>query len=81
MSKKATRSVLPYTTRSGETLLKPSFKSLERSIKADSNDGFCLACGAWQGAVEPDARKYSCESCGAKKVYGAEELLTMGLYF
>jgi hypothetical protein len=25
--------------------------------------------------VEPDARKYECESCGANSVYGAEELL------
>jgi ParB family chromosome partitioning protein len=26
-------------------------------------------------AVEPDARKYECESCGEPGVYGAEELL------
>ena len=25
--------------------------------------------------MEPDARKYQCESCGGPGVYGAEELL------
>ena len=41
--------------------------------------GFCRACGAEAYSVEPDARKYTCESCGAKQVYGAEELVLMGL--
>ena len=46
---------------------------------AESGDdmGFCLACGAAKYGVEPDARKYECEECGAEKVYGAEELLLM----
>lgn len=39
--------------------------------------GFCLACGDEAYGVEPDARKYECESCGKDKVYGAEELLLM----
>lgn len=41
--------------------------------------GFCIACGAESGTVEPDARRYECESCGEKKVYGAEQLVIMGL--
>lgn len=46
---------------------------------AESGDdlGFCLACGAEAFGVEPDARRYECEECGAEKVYGAEELLMM----
>jgi hypothetical protein len=36
--------------------------------------GFCIMCGHEQGGCEPDARRYKCESCGAKQVYGAEEL-------
>jgi hypothetical protein len=40
--------------------------------------GFCLACGESQGGCEPDARKYECESCGKKAVYGAEEVVMMG---
>jgi hypothetical protein len=39
------------------------------------NPGLCLSCGNEQGGCEPDARRYRCESCGAKQVFGAEELL------
>ena len=47
------------------------------AVEADDNLGFCLGCGAEAYGVEPDARKYECEECGAHKVYGAEELLIM----
>ena len=45
---------------------------------ADQN-GLCLACGASQEACEPDARKYLCDNCGQHQVYGAEEIVLMGL--
>jgi hypothetical protein len=46
----------------------------------ESCNGACLACGEIiYGGVEPDARKYECESCGANEVYGLEELLMMGV--
>ncbi len=70
-----------YTTRTGATQKMQSFKTLERAIHDDDNTGFCLACGQDRGGVEPDARKYPCESCGARKVYGAQELLIMGLCY
>ena len=41
--------------------------------------GFCVSCGAWQDRCEPDARAYKCETCGDLKVYGAEEIMLMGL--
>ena len=41
--------------------------------------GFCVECGAERECCEPDARKYECEECGARAVYGAEELAIMGL--
>ena len=45
----------------------------------DNNEGLCMACGEVAECVEPDARKYECESCGEKAVYGAAEaLLTFG---
>lgn len=47
------------------------------AVEADDNLGFCLACGAEAYGVEPDARKYTCESCGKPKVYGAPEILMM----
>lgn len=49
------------------------------AVQADDNLGFCLACGAEAHGVEPDARRYQCESCGKPRVYGAEELLVMGV--
>jgi hypothetical protein len=44
-------------------------------VEQDNNSGLCLACGEEANGVEPDARKYECESCGEHKVYGAQELL------
>ena len=45
----------------------------------DSYSGICLACGAFtDGGCEPDARKYKCDICGKREVYGAAELLIMG---
>jgi hypothetical protein len=42
------------------------------------NPGFCIACGEDAEGVEPDAREYECECCGADAVYGAQEIaLTM----
>lgn len=45
----------------------------------DNDAGLCLGCGAWAYGVEPDARKYECESCGESRVYGLEECLMMGV--
>ena len=47
------------------------------AVESGDYMGFCLACGDEAYGVEPDARKYECESCGKDKVYGAEELLLM----
>lgn len=49
-----------------------------REIIEDRNTGLCRACGEEAYGVEPDARKYRCESCGEHEVYGLEELLIMG---
>lgn len=46
-----------------------------RAAQDDENIGFCVACGAEADGVEPDARAYECDICGAHKVYGAEHLL------
>ena len=54
--------------------------TVDRLMEAcESGDymGFCIACGNEAYGVEPDARRYVCESCDAKAVYGAEELLLM----
>lgn len=45
----------------------------------NSSDGGCLACGAiTDGGCEPDARNYPCDACGAKQVFGIEELMICG---
>ena len=52
---------------------------MDRVIAAAENEeeyiGFCIACGAEAYDVEPDARRYECDICGANKVYGAQEIL------
>ena len=45
----------------------------------ENYEGFCIECGELHDNVEPDARKYKCENCGKKSVYGAEEIILMGL--
>lgn len=44
----------------------------------NEDGGFCLACGEPAYGIEPDARRYECESCGERQVYGVDELLVMG---
>lgn len=54
---------------------KIDFNRIMEAVQNDEDVGFCLACGAENDGVEPDARRYECEECGARKVYGAQELL------
>lgn len=56
-------------------MAKPTLEQIMEAVEEDDNTGFCIACGEQAYGVEPDARNYECESCGAKKVFGAEELL------
>jgi hypothetical protein len=52
-------------------------ETVERAMSSLDNPGICLACGNEQDGCEPDARKYECEACGERQVYGAEKLLMM----
>lgn len=49
--------------------------AVEDSMTSLENPGFCIACGADASGCEPDARNYQCEDCGARQVFGAEELM------
>lgn len=51
--------------------------AVERQHSTLDNPGFCVACGEEADGCEPDARKYKCEHCGERQVYGAEELLML----
>lgn len=58
----------------------PKRFTLEQIEEADANSsGFCLACGSERDCCEPDARRYHCEECGMRHVYGAQEIMLMGL--
>lgn len=57
--------------------LKKVTAAARRAMRSLDNPGFCVACGFEADGVEPDARKYECEACGEKAVYGAEELVIM----
>ena len=72
---------IPYTTRRGDSQFKPRMDDEHElnDILYDGTKGFCLACGEEADGVEPDARRYECESCGAAKVFGYSELLLMNL--
>jgi hypothetical protein len=54
-------------------------KAVERSMFELDSPGFCIACGDATDGVEPDAQRYPCRRCGERSVYGAEELLMMGV--
>jgi hypothetical protein len=56
-----------------------STEEMEQIMFGMDSPGWCLTCGEEVDGVEPDARKYLCECCGERKVYGMEELLTIGL--
>jgi hypothetical protein len=49
--------------------------AVERYNTTLDNPGFCIVCGEEAMGVDPDARNYRCESCGADQVFGAEELV------
>jgi hypothetical protein len=70
-----------YQTTKGVTQYRPVLTEAEASRLMFDGDGagFCLACGEEASGCEPDARRYECESCGERKVYGIEELVVMGL--
>lgn len=58
---------------------KPVIFTIEDIIEMeDMMWGGCLNCGAIRECCEPDARRYPCEECGKKAVYGAQELVLMG---
>lgn len=57
---------------------RPTFEEVEAAIQADDYTGFCVECGEEAHNVEPDARRYKCDHCGALEVYGAEEILISG---
>lgn len=71
----------PYRAKNGNMQYKPGFSELLQIIEGDNSTGFCLACAEFIPGIEPDAGKITCPCCSMPKVYGAEQLLLMGLHF
>ena len=62
------------------SMIKPiQVSEAEYADLSENYGGFCIECRDQAYGVEPDARGYRCESCGANAVYGAEELLIRGV--
>ena len=66
------------TTTTRRSPLHPSITIARIECDIDDNNlddglGYCWSCGADQYGCEPDARGYTCESCGKPAVYGGEE--------
>ena len=55
-----------------------TMSELEYFDGVEHSEGRCLACEAEADGVEPDARNYHCDVCGASRVFGLEELMLMG---
>jgi hypothetical protein len=68
----------PVEEEKNERIL-PSFEDVQKVMVTDSNEGFCLFCGAEAYGVEPDTEKHVCDVCGKPGVYGAEQLMLLGL--
>jgi len=71
---------MTYRSKSGRMLYCPVIETEDEMYEINETDeGFCLGCGNTQACVEPDARRYKCESCEEHLVFGFQELLLMGL--
>lgn len=64
-----------FTARNGQVIEVPEAHISGCGLE---DVGYCLECGAERYGTEPDARRYECDECGAKSVYGAEEILISG---
>lgn len=52
---------------------------ITEAIESGEFVGFCTKCGLEHFGIEPDAECYHCEECETPTVYGAEQLLIMGV--
>jgi hypothetical protein len=66
--------------KSGRKYVMQSGAVLVNAAGSDRNIGYCIRCGIECDGIEPDASGYACKECKANGVYGAEQLLLMGLY-
>ena len=56
-----------------------TFRRIQRAILCDNGTGFCTTCGKAHKYTEPDAEHYPCTKCKTPTVFGAEQILLLGL--
>ena len=57
--------------------MKRVFLESEYRTLCDEYAGICLACGELADGVEPDAERYPCDVCSARRVVGLEQALML----
>ena len=70
---------MPVTTRTRPGPKLRTFTIARVEEASTEQSGLCLNCGHMQEGCEPDARRYRCDSCKLDLIYGAEEIVLMGL--
>lgn len=70
---------LEVAVRLGASMSACKFSLAELRQADEDQEGFCIECGEPRECCEPDAREYPCSACGALAVYGAQEIVIMGL--
>lgn len=60
-------------------MARPTLAEVIKAIQSDNYIGFCRACAEEHSNCEPDTQREKCRSCGNFEVYGAEQLLIMGV--
>lgn len=65
---------------SGRRLVVPSQSELLAAVESADDMGFCIFCGEEAYMIEPDSHALECEECNKLGLYGAEQLLLLGLY-
>ena len=66
--------------KSGKTYFIPFESELIEALELDENRAFCIRCGDTDQTIEPDVERAECECCEQRGLYGAEQLLILGMY-
>jgi len=67
-------------SKRGNTYYLPTESELTEFLELDENVAICIRCGDTEQVIEPDVEKAHCECCDQYGLYGAEQLLLLGLY-
>ena len=66
--------------KTGKTYFIPFESELNEALELDENRAFCIRCGDTDQTIEPDVERAECECCEQRGLYGAEQLLILGMY-